>query len=487
MNRFTIYVAFSAFALLLAGCGSSPSRPALRAGAAIADVTPQEWPIPVIGNFDYRPATQAHDPLSARALVLDDGSKTIAMVVVDSCYIPREVLDDAKQRASKKTGIPAENMLVSATHTHSAPPALPELARHWPLEPEVEAHDEHYTEFLRERIAEAIAAAHAKLQPARVGRVSASVPDELHNRRWYMKEGTIPPDPFGGTTDKVQMNPPRQSPNLVRPAGATDPEVSMITVESADGKPLALLAAYSLHYVGGVGPGDVSADYFAEFARRVGEKLGAGDGFVAIMANGTSGDVNNIDFQGESAKVGPYEKMGQVAENVATAAAGAWAQSSWLEHPTLDMTQHEITLQRRKPTPEGYEQAKKWFAAEDESKLPKRAKPYAGRAIKLYEGPDTVNILLQAIRIGDFGIATIPFETFTETGLEIKEKSPFKRSFTIELANGGEGYLPTPEQHELGGYETWLGTNKVEKEASRKITAELLEMLQSLAAAQPKS
>ena len=70
--------------------------------------------------------------------------------------------------------------------------------------------------------------------------------------------------------------------------------------------------------------------------------------------------------------------------------------------------------------------------------------------------------MLQAIRIGDLAIVSSPFETFAETGLEIKIRSPFKTTFTIELANGGYGYLPTPEQHRLGGYETWLGTNRVE-------------------------
>jgi neutral ceramidase len=463
-----------------AGCAES--GPTLRAGAAIADITPQEWPVPAIGNFDYRPATQAHDPLSARALVLDDGTTQIAMVVVDSCYVRRPALDDAKQRASAKTGIPADRIMVSATHTHSAPPSSPDITPvRWKIPEEVHQHNEAYSERLKDGIAQAIADAQAKLQPARLGRSSASVPEELNNRRWYMKEGTIPPDPFGGTTDKVKMNPPRNSPDLIKPAGPTDPEVAMLTVESADGKPLGLLAAYSLHYVGGVNREDLSADYFAEFANRVKQKLGVDDSFVAMMANGTSGDVNNIPFQKERAPSKPYEQMAKVGELVAARAAEAWAKSEWMESPTLGMVQRELTLQKRKPTPEIYEQSKKWLAVEDEDTLPRNAKAYAQRAIDLQEGPDSVDVILQAIRIGDFGIATTPFETFTEIGLEIKEKSPLPRSFTIELANGGEGYLPTPEQHEVGGYETWLGTNRVETEASRKIVASLLEMLGELA------
>jgi len=101
---------------------------------------------------------------------------------------------------------------------------------------------------------------------------------------------------------------------------------------------------------------------------------------------------------------------------------------------------------------------------------------YQERALKMVEWPEYVNVILQTFKIGDLGVAAIPFETFAETGLEIKDKSPFKTTFTIELANGGYGYLPTPEQHELGGYETWISINRVEKDASVKIVAKLLEM-----------
>ena len=97
--------------------------------------------------------------------------------------------------------------------------------------------------------------------------------------------------------------------------------------------------------------------------------------------------------------------------------------------------------------------------------------------ISAAEWPETVTVMLQAVRIGGLGVAAIPFEVFTETGLEIKARSPLAETFTIELANGGYGYLPTPAQHALGGYETWLGTNRVETGASDKIVAKVLELL----------
>jgi hypothetical protein len=84
------------------------------------------------------------------------------------------------------------------------------------------------------------------------------------------------------------------------------------------------------------------------------------------------------------------------------------------------------------------------------------------------------------IRVGDLAICAIPFETFAETGLDLKRRSPFPRTMVVGLANGYNGYLPTPQQHRLGGYETWLGTNRVQEDASVLITDQLLEMLKSL-------
>ena len=415
-----------------------------------------------------------------RALALDDGADSLAIAVVDSCYVPRDVLDQAKERASAATGIPAANMLVSATHTHSAPPASPKAGLRVPGAEDLTANEEAYSEFLIQGVADAITQAYERREPADIGFGVEPLPDEVFNRRWFMKEGTIPPDPFGKTTDKVKMNPPRGSQDLIRPAGPTDPDVSTLAVRRLDGSPLALLSNYSLHYVGGVPGGQVSADYFGEFARRLGERLGAGEDFVPILSNGTSGNINNINFTQPSVRREPFEQIRKVADKTAAAAQAAYGRMEFRRDVDLSMTERLLTINRRKPTDEGYAEAQQRLKTLDPAEEV-RPYVYAQRAIDLYEGPDTVEIKLQAVRIGDVvSITTTPFETFVETGLELKEKSPLKPEFTIELANGAEGYLPTPEHHDLGGYETWLGTNRVEREASVKITAALLEMLGEL-------
>lgn len=454
--------------LLAAAAAFAQSGKQLRAGAYAADITPREWPVRIIGGFEQPLAHSAHDPLHARALVLDDGSSSVAIVVVDSCYLPRALYDRAKARAEKATGIPAGHMLMSATHSHSAPPSKPEGASAVELK---------YQQLLEEQLANAVIQAHKRREPAQIGWVVRQEPSEVFNRRWYMRPGTIPPNPFGETTDKVKMNPGRANPDLIKPAGPTDPGFTVVSVRSRAGKPIALLGNYSLHYVGGVGGNQLSADYFGEFARQTAELLRADQAFVGIMSNGTSGDINNIDFRSPGAKMQPFEKIRQVAGKMAAHAAAAYREVKYRDWVPLEMRERELPLAYRKPTPEMADRARTVLQKPTDEGLPLRAKAYAQRILRLREGPDMADVKLQALRAGDLAVAAIPCEVIAEIGLEIKARSPFKTTFTIELANGHYGYLPTPAQHELGGYETWMGTNLLEKQASRKITDAILEML----------
>lgn len=460
--------------------GTAPLRAAdkvFQAGAATSNITPPLGEL-IVGNWVPVPAQHIHDELFARCLVLDDGATKLAIVLCDNVGIPQQVFDEAKAKVEEATGIPASHQLMAATHTHSATTARGKSK----MLAQAELTD--YQKFIVQRIADGVRRATNQLEPAMIGWGSAEEPSEVFNRRWYMKDSAHTTNPFGGV-DRVRMNPPRGSAALDRPAGPTDPEVSFISVQSTEGKPIALLANYSLHYVGGVPNGEVSGDYFAYFGKFIEEKLGAGDqspAFVGMLSNGTSGDVNNINFQDKNPKrYGPYEKMQEVADKVATKVAAANEKITFHEWAPLAAAATALPLQVRKPT----EEMKKHFAAvkakaEGEPTQHRREMIYAERIDNLKDAPDSVDVPLQVLRIGDLGITAIPFETFTETGLEIKSRSPFKDAFTIELANGSFGYLPTPEQHRLGGYETWLGTNYVEEKATVKIVDTLMKLSDSL-------
>jgi hypothetical protein len=200
--------------------------------------------------------------------------------------------------------------------------------------------------------------------------------------------------------------------------------------------------------------------------------------FVGILTNGTSGDVNNINFQEPGERLPPYAKMKLVADLVAQRVYEAHQQADFSDSMTLAAAQRELTLAVRKPSDELLAWARATLdKPADAAKYHAQERAYADRVLDLVGGPDKVTIVLQAFRVGDVGITAIPFETFAETGLSIKERSPLQPTFNIELANGSYGYLPTPPQHELGGYETWLGTNFVETEASEKIATTLLKLL----------
>src|SRR5437867_1780941 len=112
------------FVLFVSFVVNRSANAALRAGAFAQDITPTQFPVIVNGGFTEVIATKANDTLHARAIVLEDGKEKIAIVVVDSCMLPRELLDDAKARAQKVTNIPTDRILISATHAHSAPSAM---------------------------------------------------------------------------------------------------------------------------------------------------------------------------------------------------------------------------------------------------------------------------------------------------------------------------------------------------------------------------
>lgn len=447
----------------------------LQAGAVAVDISPQEFPLNMPGGFNANLAEIVHDPFHARALVLSDGTTTVAMVVVDSLGVAPEVINAAKQQASTETGIPTERMLVCSTHTHSGPPSNssqesgPAAA---------------YKTLLTNGIAKSIIDAHAALQPAAAGAAFHPLPEEVFNRRWFLKPGKMPANPFG-KLDIVKMNPPRSPDVLDRPAGPTDPDITILSVQDRRRKSLALFANYSLHYVGATPRGQLSADYFGEFSRLMPSRLRGDENFVAMMSNGTSGDINNIPF---SATRPPRETFEQIRIVAAKAADAAWFAHQKIDAHRSDlsigMKQRDITLEYRRPTAEELADAKKVLATKDKDdlkKLPRLAEHYARRTVQAAERDEsTLTVPIQTLHLGDLAICAIPFETFVEIGLELKDRSPFDQTMVIGLANGRYGYLPTPEQHRLGGYETWLGTNTVQKDTSVILVNNLVEMLNEL-------
>ncbi len=466
--RIALLLIAAVFAPCLAVAGE------LKAGAFAMDITPESYPVSINGGMRDRQAQGAHDPLMARCLVLDDGRTTLAIAVCDSCMIPRDIFDAAKQLASAATGIPASNMLMSATHTHEAVT----VTGVFQSEPEPA-----YREFLTNKIAEGIEQAWKLRQPAQIAWGSGHDPSQLFNRRWFMQPSVVNEDPFGNTTDAVKMNPGFNRERLQEPSGPIDPEVGLISLQTAAGEPLALFANYSLHYVGDAPPNMLSGDYYGVFAERMAAALGAKPPFMAVMSNATSGNINNVDYGSGQARErkGPLEQSTAVALSVIDAINKVLPELKYTSDITLAAVQTEIELGVRLPTGEDLEAAEERLAQAGPGQYSDIKDIYARETVLLAQYPAQVKVILQAFRIGDLALVSSPCETFCETGLAIKADSPFKPTFVVELANGYNGYLPTPEHHAWGGYETWRARSSyLAADAEPKIRSTLLDLLGQL-------
>ncbi len=289
----------------------------LLAGAATAVITPTLG-ASLCGSMIDRAAENIHDDLHARSLVLDSGDAKVALVVLDLIAARKEWLSEIKHQINSFTGIPMAHILISCTHTHSAPT---------PVQVFQSNVEKDYLKWAAPRVADSVRVAVQRLQPARIGWAVGREDRVVFNRRYFMKPGTKLERPFPGIEDKVKMNPGEMNPAIDKPAGPIDPEVCVLALQKAenpDGQPLAVYASYGLHYVGGMPGADVSADYFAAVADDLhdltgGPRRDARQPFVAMLANACFGDINNIDVRKRLKQPYPYHQMYAVAESVAKA------------------------------------------------------------------------------------------------------------------------------------------------------------------------
>lgn len=483
MNRLIVFfltLLFSAFFPPTVGAG-------IEAGADVTDITPlaEHFPISTAGSMAANFIDKTEEKIHCRTVLIGNGNTLVSFTIVDSCLIPRDICDSAKRLVFDAVGIPSENINIAASHTHSAPTATPAFQSN-PLVA--------YQIFLTEKIAESILNAHQRLEPAEAGWAVGSDPTQVFNRRWFVKEPYK--NPFGSFEDMVRMNPGynRGGGKVSEPAGPVDPDVPVLAVRSsgAEKTPIAVFANYALHYVGNTprsaaGRPQLSGDYFARFADLMAEKIAPGDdSFVAILSNGASGDINNINYAGPPPErsYAPGERMMEVAASVADAAHKAYEEIEYRNDFMIRVASRDLELGVRKPESEDLKRAHEILSSPEQlinGNLRTHEAIYARETLQLREYPDTVAVRLQSVRIGDLCINTAPCETFVEIGLELKKVSPFPTTFLIELANGYNGYLPTPKQHEWGGYETWRAKSSyLEVDASTQVMAAFREMMEEL-------
>lgn len=438
-----------------------------RAGAYAMDVTPTNFPVVVNGGFLATSATQVNDPLHVRWLVLDDGATRLALGVLDTCLIPVEFADAVKARAQEVTGIPSARIMLSATHTHSAPSLMQVLGT--PPDP-------NYPAFALPLIVEGLRRAVSNLAPARVGWAVAQAPDHTHTRVWIRRPDKLLTDPFGALTVRANMHPGHQNPAAIGPTGPSDSALTLLAVQTPEGRPVAVLANYAMHYFGSQ---PVSADYYGAFARQIGPLLGATNGapaFVGILSQGTSGDQHWMDY---STAKRPVSRDAYATE-LAQFAADAYKTITFQEWVPLSMRKRDLRLATRQPDAKRLAWARTTVEKMGDRLAKSQAEVYAREQLWLNDHP-TRDMKLQAVRVGGLGIAAWPCEVFALHGLQVKAQSPFQATMNIALANAEEGYILPPELHPLGGYNTWACRSAMlETESGPKIVEALTSLLEEV-------
>ena len=363
---------------LLVGCGASVITPGL--GALMA------------GYFHEREATAVHDELYARALVFDDGTTKAAILACDIICLPNELAAEVREAVEERTGIPAANVLVCATHTHTGPRTR--LNR---IQEEEGGPTREWLGTLPGRAAEAVVQALGAMEPCAVAGGAALEDRIAWNRRYHMKDGT------------VRSNPGRLNADIVGPAGPIDPEVGVISFTRADETLKALFVNYTCH-LDCVGGTELSADYPGYMIARLQERLP--DRPAVIFANGACGDINHIDVRSGVPRQG-HAHARWMGETLAGDVCEALNDMTPLAGGPVAVASEVIDL----PVREGAE-----------TEIPQAE--------------------IRAIRVGDIGFVGTPAEYFVELQLDIKERAPLKRTFVAELANGWVGYVPTRKAFE---------------------------------------
>ena len=401
-------------------CVSFTSHSQVQVGVGKTDITPALG-TPMDGYYIERLASNVHDELFVRAMVLEDGSNTLVLVVADVIDVAPYGFTAARERIHKELNIPLSNIIISATHTHTGP-----------------SFSQPYEEFLAQKILDAAAIATQNLQPVIIKSGAGREENISFHRRFLMKDGT------------VKFNPGIMNPDIVKPMGPIDPSVGIVYIETLDGNPVAVLVNFALH-LDTIGGTEISAD-FPFFMGQVLKKV-IGEDLMVFFGFGTCGNVNHINVKEEDTLEG-YER----AERIGYALAASIIR----EIPALEIqnihqlsSESEVVYLTMPQYTEEQIQAAKVNSKKKSDQIASTPEiREAMKIMRIYElNNEPIEAEVLTFGIGDVGIVALPGEIFVELGLEIKELSPFKNTLVLTLANNSIGYIPNKEAFQYGAYE----------------------------------
>ena len=373
-----------------------------RAGMAKVSLDPPPG-LPMIG-YSTRYATGTLDPIQARALVLSDGSKTVALVTLDLCF-PFELPEMDQIRAAVR-GNGVDEVIFHGSHTHSAPGYT--------------ANRQAYDEAVRKITATIRTAANA-LEPARIG-TGFGVVYIGHNRRRVLPDGTV---------QMLWRNEPGMS------TAPVDPTVGVIRIDNSAGKPIAILVNYACHPVV-LGPDNLkySADYPSEMRNAIEQEMGG----MAFFLQGAPGDINPY-YDKTTQQEDAVAVMKQTGRKLAAEAIRVARQIDTKEPAHPQILSKTVIVHSRS----------RWNQPLLRSVLKEKYRLDEGRAARLLrdnmELPVTTLLLNQ-----DIAFVTLPGEPFVEYQMQLRSRSPLANTFLLGYTNGYFAYFPTTAAAVRGGY-----------------------------------
>lgn len=402
--------------------GAAPAMAeGLRVGAAKVDVTPAI-------DSKSQQSYGVLDPLYVRAIAIENDGKRAALVTVDTGAIGAPIWEYVAKRAERELGIPANNLLLTATHTHSAP-----FVR-----------DKAYEENIYAAVAQAV----GKLAPAQMKwgtgvsyiNVNRNRIDPVTNRWW-------------------------EGPNY---DGVSDKTVAVLTFSDLSGKPMAVYYNYGVHAVVTGNLDMISADIPGAASNYIEESLGPD--VVAVWSTGAAGDQNPIFFQQtydlRAIRVEDYAKRGEDISNAMPPGGTGMDRANPRVAVLMDQQKRMIlsmgqmlgeeVLHVTRFTSERPVTEAEIAGGSAVIRCPGRKRTDSGRAGNpgTYVDGDPVDIRLSLLRIGDTVIGGVNGEVYSAIAQRFKYESPYKHTMMATLTNGmaQSGYIPSDEAF---GYHTF--------------------------------
>lgn len=456
-------------ALALPAPSKAAQNEPLQAGVAVTDITPPAG-YRMSGYFSERSATGTHDPLQAKALYLCQGNTQAVLVFCDLIGIFPEVSRPVRREAARRLETQPGSVLLAATHSHTGPLYAGALRKHF-HEAAIEKYGRDpreeidYAEKLRQSLLEVIDSARTAARPVNLKAGTALQEGISFNRRFVMRDGT------------VRFNPGRMNPDIVRPCGPIDPQLSVVCFTESDAEnPLAVLSVFALH-LDTVGGTEYSADYPLYLEKKLRAQLGPE--VTSLFGAGTCGDINHIDVTAES-RLSGQDLARHLGETLAESVLEHWPKLKAIESPALAVRAATVDVALQQFSPDEVEQARQdmYKIGTRELSFLEQVQAYKIMAIELRKG-ETIPLDVQVFRLSrDLAIVGLPGEVFVELGLAIKEASPFSSTIVIELCNDAPGYIPTHKAFAEGSYETV--NSRVESGSGETLVETAVQLLEEL-------